>query len=165
MGIICLALMMYGMNDPTWGVPVVEAGASVHVPLWVKITCASFMGMGTAIGGWRIIKTLGHKIAKLKPIHGFAAETAAAILLFTTAHMGIPVSTTHSISGAIMGVGASMNAKAVRWGLAGNMFMAWVMTIPISAILAMAFYHALVWGAPELDHVPEVNRPSVAAVE
>jgi len=123
------------------------------------------MAFGTAEGGWRIIKTLGHKIAKLKPIHGFAAETGAALVLFTTAHMGIPVSTTHSISGAIMGVGASMNAKAVKWGLAGNIFVAWVLTIPVSALLAATFYFALIWGLPALNHLPvtEQNRPAMVA--
>jgi PiT family inorganic phosphate transporter len=165
MGIICLGLMMYSINNPVWGVSIAEAGTGVDVPLWVKITCASFMGFGTAVGGWRIIKTLGHKIAKLKPIHGFAAETAAAIVLFITAHMGIPVSTTHSISGAIMGVGASMNAKAVKWGLAGNIFVAWLLTIPISALLAAIFYFVLIWGVPVLDHVPEINRPNAVAAK
>jgi len=163
MGIICLGMMMYGMNHPVWGVPIPEHGAVIHVPIWTKITCASFMAFGTAAGGWRIIKTLGHKIAKLKPIHGFAAETGAALVLFTTAHMGIPVSTTHSISGAIMGVGASMNAKAVKWGLAGNIFVAWVLTIPASALLAATFYFALVWAAPSLTHVPELNKPVATA--
>ncbi len=128
MGIICLGLIIYKkleMHVPT-----------VAVPLWVKIGCASMMALGTASGGWRIIKTLGHRIVKLRPIHGFAAETAAAAVLFTTAHLAIPVSTTHSISGAIMGVGASMNASAVRWGVAGNIFVAWVLTIPVSAAIA-----------------------------
>lgn len=101
------------------------------------------MGLGTASGGWKIIRTLGHRIAKLRPIHGFAAETSAAIVLFSTAHMGIPVSTTHVITGAIMGVGASMNASAVRWGLAGNIFVAWVLTIPVTAALAAAFHRLL----------------------
>ena len=147
MGVICLGLIIYGFLH---SVP----GANVAVPLWVKIGCATMMGMGTAAGGWKIIKTLGHKIAKLKPIHGFAAETAAALVLFTTAHMGVPVSTTHSISGAIMGVGASMNPKAVRWGLAGNIFVAWLLTIPVSAMLSAFFYFALAWCAPSLTHAP-----------
>ncbi|MBI4911153.1 MAG: inorganic phosphate transporter [Acidobacteria bacterium] len=139
MGIICLGLITYGQ--------LAAHGGAVEVPLWVKIGCATMMGLGTAGGGWKIIKTLGHRIGKLRPIHGFAAESAAALMLFTTAHMGIPVSTTHAISGAIMGVGASMNPGAVRWGLAGNIFVAWVLTIPISALLAAGFYriiHALI---------------------
>jgi PiT family inorganic phosphate transporter len=136
MGIICLGLITYKILP-------VHAGAAVVVPLWVKIGCATMMGLGTASGGWKIIKTLGHRIGKLRPIHGFAAETAAAILLFTTAHFGIPVSTTHAITGSIMGVGASMNPGAVRWGLAGNIVVAWILTIPISALLAAGFYHVL----------------------
>ncbi len=137
MGIICLGLITYKM------LPVTAAGASVAVPLWVKIGCAAMMGLGTASGGWKIIKTLGHRIGKLRPIHGFAAETAAAVLLFTTAHFGIPVSTTHAITGSIMGVGASMNPGAVRWGLAGNIVVAWILTIPVSALLAAGFYRLL----------------------
>jgi len=129
MGVICLALIMYGKL-------VVVPGHMVAVPLWVKLGCACMMALGTASGGWRIIRTMGHKIVKLRPIHGFAAETAAALVLFTTAHLGIPVSTTHSITGAIMGVGASMNASAVRWGVAGNIFVAWELTIPCSFAIA-----------------------------
>jgi PiT family inorganic phosphate transporter len=129
MGIICLALITYGKLS-------VVPGHDIHVPLWVKVGCATMMALGTASGGWKIIKTMGSKIVKLRPIHGFAAETASAIVLFTTAHLGIPVSTTHSITGSIMGVGASMNASAVRWGVAGNIVVAWVLTIPASAALA-----------------------------
>ena len=132
MGIICLGLITYGK--------LVAHGAQVEVPIWVKLGSAIMMGLGTASGGMRIIRTLGHRIAKLKPIHGFAAETSAAIVLFTTAHLGIPVSTTHAISGSIMGVGASMNASAVRWGLAGNIMVAWLLTIPVSATMAACFY-------------------------
>jgi PiT family inorganic phosphate transporter len=129
MGIICLALITYGKLQ-------VVPNHDIAVPMWVKIGCATMMALGTASGGWKIIRTMGTKIVKLRPIHGFAAETAAAIVLFTTAHLGIPVSTTHSITGAIMGVGASMNASAVRWGVAGNIVFAWVLTIPASALLA-----------------------------
>jgi PiT family inorganic phosphate transporter len=155
MGVICLGLITYGFLHSA-------PGSNVDVPLWVKITCATMMGCGTATGGWRIIKTLGHKLAKLKPIHGFAAETAAAIVLFTTAHFGIPVSTTHNISGAIMGVSASMNPKSVKWGLAGNIFATWVLTIPVSALMAALFYFTLAWAAPSLDHPPDL-KPAVAA--
>jgi PiT family inorganic phosphate transporter len=155
MGVICLGLITYGFLHSA-------PGTNVDVPLWVKITCASMMGCGTATGGWRIIKTLGHKLAKLKPIHGFAAETAAAIVLFTTAHFGIPVSTTHNISGAIMGVSASMNPKSVKWGLAGNIFTTWLLTIPVSALMAAMFYFVLTWAAPSLDHPPE-PRPVATA--
>jgi inorganic phosphate transporter, PiT family len=128
MGIIALALIVAGKLG--------MSGAKVDVPIWVKLSCASAMAMGTAAGGWKIIRTMGTKIVKLRPIHGFAAETAAAIVLFTTAHLGIPVSTTHVISGAIMGVGASMNASMVRWGVAGNIMIAWVLTIPCSMAIA-----------------------------
>ena len=133
MGIICLAMIAYKFHLP------LDAKLKVIVPLWVKIGSALAMAIGTASGGWKIIRTMGTKIVKLRPIHGFAAETAAAAVLFTTAHYGIPVSTTHSITGAIMGVGTSMNASAVRWGVAGNIIMAWVLTIPISALLAAGF--------------------------
>jgi PiT family inorganic phosphate transporter len=129
MGVICLALIMYGKLT-------VVPGHMVAVPIWVKLGCACMMALGTASGGWRIIRTMGHKIVKLRPIHGFAAETASALVLFTTAHFGIPVSTTHSITGSIMGVGASMNASAVRWGVAGNIFVAWILTIPCSFLIA-----------------------------
>jgi inorganic phosphate transporter, PiT family len=128
MGIIALGLITYGKLTPH--------GVHVDVPVWVKLACATAMGLGTMSGGWKIIKTMGSKIVKLRPIHGFAAETSAAIVLLTTAHFGIPVSTTHVISGAIMGVGTSMNASAVRWGVAGNILVAWVLTIPVSALLA-----------------------------
>jgi inorganic phosphate transporter, PiT family len=128
MGIIALGLIIAGKLS--------GSGAHVDVPIWVKLSCATAMGLGTASGGLRIIKTMGTRIVKLRPIHGFAAETSAAIVLFTTAHFGIPVSTTHVISGAIMGVGASMNGSAVRWGVAGNILVAWVLTIPVSALFA-----------------------------
>jgi PiT family inorganic phosphate transporter len=155
MGVICLGLITYGF---------LPAGAGkVAVPLWVKIGSALMMAAGTAGGGWKIIRTLGHKIAKLKPIHGFAAESAAAIVLFTTAHFGIPVSTTHSISGAIMGVGTSMNPSAVRWGLAGNIFVAWLLTIPVSATLAATFYWGLVHISPGLKVNPRVQVQHVSA--
>lgn len=131
MGIIALALITYGKLH--------AHGVKVDVPVWVKLACATAMGLGTMSGGWKIIRTMGSKIVKLRPIHGFAAETAAAIVLFATAHFGIPVSTTHVISGAIMGVGASMNVSAVRWGVAGNILVAWVLTIPVSALLAAGF--------------------------
>ena len=128
MGIIALALITFGKLS--------AHGAKVEVPIWVKLACAAAMALGTASGGWKIIRTMGSKIVKLRPIHGFAAETSAAIVLFATAHFGIPVSTTHVISGSIMGVGASMNVSAVRWGVAGNIIVAWVLTIPVSALFA-----------------------------
>lgn len=147
MGIICMGLIMYGFMDA-------GVGTKVDIPLWVKVGSATFMGLGTAAGGWKIIKTLGAKIVKLRPIHGFAAETAAAGVLTLAAGLGIPVSTTHSITGAIMGVGATMNANAVRWGLAGNIFVAWLLTIPVSAAIAAATYWMISHLWPTLTHIP-----------
>ena len=133
MGIITMALIAYGT---------VDAGVE-KPPMWVIVACAVAMAAGTAAGGVRIIKTMGSKIIDLKPIHGFAAETGAAITLLTAAHFGAPVSTTHVISSAIMGVGASQRVSAVRWGVTTRIFYAWVLTIPISAVVGSLCYLAL----------------------
>lgn len=106
------------------------------VELWVKITCAITMAAGTAVGGWRIIKTLGHKMVKLQPIHGFAAQTTAAAIIQIASHFGIPLSTTHIISSSIMGVGATKRLNAVKWNVVSRMVWAWVLTIPVTAVLA-----------------------------
>ncbi|RPI21894.1 MAG: inorganic phosphate transporter [Acidobacteria bacterium] len=106
-----------------------------EVPLWVKIICAATMAAGTAAGGWRIIRTLGHKVVRLQPVHGFAAETSAAAVIQIATHWGIPVSTTHIISTSIMGVGATRRLSAVRWGLVERMLWAWVLTLPVTACL------------------------------
>ena len=124
MGIITLALFSAGV------IP------DVSVPVWVIITAATALSFGTAIGGWRIMRTMGHRVADLEPVHGFAAETTSATILFTTAHFGIPVSTTHVISSAIMGVGSSRGPRGVRWGVARNILIAWVLTIPAAAGIA-----------------------------
>lgn len=124
MGIITLALFAGGV------IP------DVTVPVWVIVVAATALSLGTAVGGWRIMKTMGHRVADLEPVHGFAAETTAATILFTTAHLGIPVSTTHVISSAIMGVGSSRGPRGVRWGVARNILVAWVVTIPASATVA-----------------------------
>lgn len=124
MGIITLALVVAGRQT------------DFHVQWWVKCLCATFMGLGTAAGGWRIIKTLGMKMTRLDPIHGFAAEATAASVLFTSAFMGMPVSTTHVISGAVMGVGAAKRVKAVRWSVAKSMVTAWILTLPAAACAA-----------------------------
>ena len=108
----------------------------MQVPDWVKIACAMAMGLGTALGGWKIVKTMGHKIFKLEPIHGFAAETAASLVITGASIFGAPISTTHTISTSVIGVGASKRLSAVRWGVAETMVMAWVMTIPASAAVA-----------------------------
>ena len=110
------------------------------VPTWVVLSCSTVMALGTSVGGWRIIKTMGHKIIRLEPVHGFAAETTAAIVLFVTSHFGMPVSTTHTISGSIFGVGASKRLSAVRWGVAQTMVMAWVLTLPAAGIVAALSY-------------------------
>lgn len=107
-----------------------------EVAIWVKVTCAITMAAGTAAGGWRIIRTLGHKMVKLQPIHGFAAETTAATIIQFASHWGIPLSTTHIISASIMGVGATKRLSAVKWGVVGNILWAWVLTIPVTAIIA-----------------------------
>lgn len=109
--------------------------ATFEVPWWVIISCHIAIGLGTMFGGWRIVKTMGQKVTKLKASGGFCAETAGAITLLVTAFSGIAVSTTHTITGAIMGVGATKRLSAVRWGVAGNIVMAWVLTIPLSAIV------------------------------
>ena len=111
-------------------------GAKENVPMWVVVSCYSAMAAGTLIGGWRIVKTLGQRITKLKPVHGFCAETGGAITLFVASELGIPVSTTHTITGAIVGVGSTRNVSTVRWGVAGNIVWAWIFTIPASAFIA-----------------------------
>jgi inorganic phosphate transporter, PiT family len=125
MGIIALALVASGHLGADFERP----------PLWVIVSAALAMGLGTYAGGWRIIKTLGTRIAKLDPPRGFAAQTATAGILFTTAHYGFPVSTTHTISGSVLGAGATHRLNAVRWGVAGNILVAWVMTIPAAALV------------------------------
>ena len=124
MGIITMALVSY-YHLPTF-----------DVPMWVIITCATAMAFGTALGGWRIIKTLGVKLVQLRPIHGFAAETAAATVIEVASRIGLPLSTTHVISSTIMGVGASKRFSAVRWGVGGNIVLAWILTIPACLIIA-----------------------------
>jgi len=116
-------------------------GANDPIPMWVVVACYLAIALGTAFGGWRIVKTMGQRITKLKPVGGFCAETAGGITLFTTAALGIPVSTTHTITGAIIGVGTAQNVSAVRWGVAGNIVWAWVLTIPCSAFIAGAAWY------------------------
>ena len=106
------------------------------IPLWVVVACYVTIGLGTLFGGWRIVKTMGQRITKLKPVGGFCAETGGAMTLFGATMLGIPVSTTHTITGAIVGVGAAQNASAVRWGIAGTIIWAWILTIPCSAFIA-----------------------------
>lgn len=128
MGIITLALLSSG-HIPT-----------LEVPLWVKFSCATAMGLGTAAGGWKIIKTMGGKIFKLEPISGFAADLNSAIVIFMATNFHLPVSTTHVVSGSIMGVGSAKRVSAVRWGVAQQMLFAWILTIPFSAITSALMY-------------------------
>ncbi len=131
MGIITLALVTEGL------IP------DFNVPFWVIVVSASALSLGTAVGGWRIMKTMGTRVAKLEPVHGFAAETTAAVILFGTAHFGMPVSTTQVISGAIMGVGSSQGLRRVRWGVARRILVAWVVTLPAAGGLAALAWIAL----------------------
>ena len=111
-------------------------GVKESAPAWVIVSCYVAIGLGTFFGGWRIVKTMGQRITKLKPVHGFCAETGGAITLFLATALGIPVSTTHTITGAIVGVGSTRKVSAVRWGVAGNIVWAWIFTIPASAFIA-----------------------------
>ena len=129
MGIIAVLLYSQGYG-----------GGEFHVPLWVVLSCQSAMALGTLFGGWRIVHTMGSKITKLNPMQGFCAETGGAITLFAATWLGIPVSTTHTITGAIIGVGASRRLSAVRWGLAGNIVIAWVVTLPAAAAISALVY-------------------------
>jgi len=113
------------------------------IPIWVKIVCAITMAAGTAAGGWRIIRTMGHHMVRLQPVHGFAAQTTAAAIIEAATHFGVPLSTTHVISGSIMGVGASKRLNAVKWAVAGRMIWAWVLTLPVTATLAFLLVRLL----------------------
>jgi PiT family inorganic phosphate transporter len=124
-GIIWLLLIAAGRSS-----------ADAHVPGWVIVACYLTISLGTLFGGWRIVRTMGQRITKLKPVGGFCAETGGAMTLFMATWFGIPVSTTHTITGAIVGVGAARNASAVRWGVAGTIVWAWIFTIPCSAFVA-----------------------------
>jgi PiT family inorganic phosphate transporter len=114
-----------------------------HVPDWVPFSCYIVIGLGTMSGGWRIVKTMGTRITKVTPLEGVCAETAGAITLFTAANLGAPVSTTHTITGSIVGVGATKRLSAVRWGVTVNLVWAWILTIPVSALLAAGIYSLL----------------------
>jgi len=113
-----------------------------HIPMWVVLSCHAAMGLGTLMGGWRIVKTMGQKICKLQPVHGFAAESGGAICLYGATLLGIPVSTTHTITGAIVGVGSTRGLNAVKWGVASRVVWAWILTIPAAALVAAAVW----WG-------------------
>ncbi len=136
MGVITLALFSYGTIS------------TMDVPLWVILACATFMFLGTAAGGWRIIHTMGNRVIKLRPIHGFAAETAAAGVIISSSAMGIPISTTHVISTSIMGVGSTIRFSAVKWGVVGTIVKAWVLTIPVCMALSAGTYQLIKLWAP-----------------
>ncbi len=129
MGIIAVLLYSQGM-----------LGGQFYVPFWVVITCQAAMGLGTLFGGWRIVRTMGSRITRLMPMQGFCAETGGAITLFMATGLGIPVSTTHTITGAIIGVGAARRVSAVRWNIASGIVVAWVLTIPAAALIGALFY-------------------------
>jgi PiT family inorganic phosphate transporter len=128
MGIIWLLLISAGVTTKD------------HLPMWVIISCYVAIALGTLFGGWRIVRTMGQKITKLRPVGGFAAETGGAMTLFLASSFGIPVSTTHTITGAIVGVGSAQRTSAVRWGVAGNIVIAWILTIPASGLMAALAY-------------------------
>lgn len=137
MGIIFMALGAYAASQ--------GQTPDSTVPTWVIVSCATAMALGTAAGGWRIMKTMGHRIIKLRPINGFAAETSAASCILVAAQLGAPVSTTHVIASSIMGVGASKRVSAVRWGVARSMIIAWILTLPMSAAISALVYIVLRW--------------------
>jgi inorganic phosphate transporter, PiT family len=129
MGIIAVLLYSQGLLGPTF-----------HIPFWVVLSCQAAMALGTLVGGWRIVHTMGSRITRLHPVQGFCAETGGAITLFLATYLGIPVSTTHTITGAIIGVGAARKTAAVRWNVAGDVILAWIVTLPAAALLGAAFY-------------------------
>lgn len=131
MGIIAVLLFSQG-----------QLGSEFYVPFWVVLTCQAAMGLGTLFGGWRIVHTMGSKITRLTPMQGFCAETGGAITLFAATFLGVPVSTTHTITGSIVGVGAARKVSAVRWNVASNIVVAWIITMPASAAIAALFYIA-----------------------
>ncbi|HTI67255.1 MAG TPA: inorganic phosphate transporter [Caulobacteraceae bacterium] len=129
MGIIAVLLYAHG-----------QLQGGFHVPLWVVLSCQAAMGLGTLLGGWRIVHTMGSRITRLSPMQGFCAETGGAITLFLATHLGVPVSTTHTITGAIVGVGASRRISAVRWNVAKDIVIAWIVTMPAAGLLGAAFF-------------------------
>ncbi|MEO5647696.1 MAG: inorganic phosphate transporter [Chitinophagaceae bacterium] len=155
MGIISAALMVYatqlgieGNAVPDWAtIGQIEVSPGKfkinHIPAWVPIVCYTAIGAGTMMGGWKIVKTMGTKITKVTPLEGVSAETAGAITLFMTERLGIPVSTTHTITGSIIGVGLTKRVSAVRWGITVSLLWAWILTIPVSAILAALVYYVV----------------------
>jgi len=129
MGIVAVLLFSQG-----------QLGGNFYVPFWVVITCQAAMGLGTLVGGWRIVRTVGSKITRMTPVQGCCASAGGAIMLFAATYLGIPVSTTHTVTGAVIGVGAARKASAVRWNIAGNIVLAWIITLPATALVAALCY-------------------------
>jgi len=138
MGIITIVLVAGGFLQMT------PAGKLPEIPFWVVLAAHAAIGLGTLSGGWRIVKTMGTKIVKLQPVGGFCAETAGALTLFGATYFGIPVSTTHTITGAIVGVGSARRFSAVKWGVAGRIVWAWILTIPMAALIAAISYGIII---------------------
>ncbi len=134
MGIILLALILKGV-----------VSKDAVIPMWVVLSCQTAIALGTLFGGWRIVKTMGQRITKIKPFEGFCSETAGALSIFVATHWGIPVSTTHTITGAIMGVGARKGASSVKWGVTRKIFIAWIFTIPVSGLIGAFMYLIFNW--------------------
>jgi PiT family inorganic phosphate transporter len=147
MGIIALALFSAtqagDLNDVPHYLEFLRT-PTFEIAIWVKIVCAITMAAGTAAGGWRIIKTLGHRMVRLKPVHGFAAETTSATVIMLAAKLGMPISTTHAITTSIMGVGAAKSFRALKWGIVERILWAWVLTIPVTAVLSYLFVRAAI---------------------
>ena len=133
MGVIALALYEHGSID------------TFYIPTWVKVSAGLTIGAGTYVGGWRIIRTLGQRIYGMQPEHGFSAQIAAGTTLYAGTHLGFPISTTHVVSGSVMGAGATRRFSAVRWGVAGNIVTAWLITLPAAALVAAALYYPVAW--------------------
>ena len=133
MGVIALALYTHGSIS------------SFYIPNWVKIAAGLTIAAGTYVGGWRIVRTLGQRIYKMQPEHGFAAQIAAGTTLYAGTRLGFPISTTHVVSGSVMGAGATRRVSAVRWGVAGNIVFAWLLTLPAAALVAAALYYPVAW--------------------
>jgi len=129
MGIIASLLFSAGYLGPVF-----------HIPLWIVLSCHAAIALGTMLGGWRIVKTMGQKLSKLRPVDGFCAETGAALTLYVSSALGVPVSTTHTITGSILGIGTIKKASAVKWKIAKNIVIAWILTIPAAALISALFY-------------------------
>ena len=135
MGVIALALILHSHGNP----------AHLSIATWVKIAAGLAIALGTYVGGWRIIRTLGQRIFKMEPVEGFAAQTSAGLTIYLATKYGYPLSTTHVVSGAVMGTGATKRLSAVRWGVAGNIVVAWLLTLPMAAVMAGALYYPAKW--------------------